>query len=345
MLGGQTRTFANDSNCIHETLLSDVAAEIRYLRACGFEKVILLGNSGGGSLFAFYQAQAATPPPGRLKDTPAGQAYDLNQLDMPLADALILLAAHLGEGVFGMDSMDPSVTDESDPLSCDPALDMFNPENGYRKPPESSNYSSEFLERYRAAQSARCARIDAMARADIERRRRYSLRMADPGFSSLAFADQLEIIRRATASSYLNVARMEANPAFADLSLHPSSRRVGTLRGVDPHLSNYQIGGFAATMTPEAWLSTWSGLSSRAVVLNNIRLVDVPLLVINYRADAAIFPDQSEAVLDQAGSADKQLVFFEAGHYGHALDGTPENTLREVGATVTNWLKERFPIA
>ena len=48
--------------------------------------------------------------------------------------------------------LDPSVTDERDPLSADPALDPFNPVNG---PP----YSADFQRRYRAAQRMRNERI------------------------------------------------------------------------------------------------------------------------------------------------------------------------------------------
>jgi pimeloyl-ACP methyl ester carboxylesterase len=48
--------------------------------------------------------------------------------------------------------LDPSVTDETDPLSADPALDPFNPDNG---PP----YSAEFQQAYRQAQRARNERI------------------------------------------------------------------------------------------------------------------------------------------------------------------------------------------
>lgn len=344
VLGAQTRNLGNDSNCIHEALLADVAAQVHYLRSSGFEQVVLLGNSGGGSLLTFYQAQAEQAPPHRLTTTPDGEPFELNDLDMPQADALILLAAHLGEGVFGMDSLDPSLTDEDDPLSCDPSLDMFNPENGYRQPPESSSYSQEFLDRYRTAQRARCARLDAIAHADIASRRLYREQMELPGFAELPVRERLDMSRKANVSKYMTIARMEANPAFTDLSLHPSLRPVGSLRGPDPHIVNYQLQGFASVMTPEGWLSTWSGLSSRAAVLENIRHVSKPLLVVSYLADAGIYPDQARAVVAVAASADKALLEFEAGHYGHGLNGAPEQTIAQVGAAVVAWLQDRFPV-
>lgn len=342
-LGGQPRTFGNDTDCVHEYLLADLAAQIRYLKANGFEKVVLCGNSGGGSLSTFYQQQALIEPPGRLTDTPAGDPYDLNSLDLPPADGLILLAAHIGEGAFLLENLDPSVTDENDPLSCDPSLDMYNPANGYRKPPEPSRYTPEFLERYRAAQRARCARIDAMARQDIARRRRYRAQMNEPGFADLPLEDQLYITRMATATTYLTVARTAANPSYTDLSIDPSARVISTLLGPDPHTTNYKIGGFASVMTPEGWLSTWSGLSSRASVLENIKTVTDPTLVVCFDADAGILPHEAKAMFANSAAVDKELVHVEADHYGLSREEPRDKTIHETVALVTQWLEKRFP--
>jgi pimeloyl-ACP methyl ester carboxylesterase len=343
VLGGQVRTFGNDSDCVHECLLADLAAQVRYLRASKFEHVVLLGNSGGGSLATFYQAQAATDPPHRLTHTPAGDPYDLNELDLVPAHAVVLLAAHVGEGAFLLENLDPSVTDENDPLSCDPSLDMFNPTNGYRKPPERSSYSAEFLARYRQAQRARCARIDAIAHQVIERRRRYQTNMTDPEFAELPLDEQLHITRLATASRYLTVYRTSANPSYTDLSIHPSNRIISTLLGPDPHTTNYKLGGFASVMTPEGWLSTWSGLSSRASVIENIKHIDQPVLVVSFEADAGILPHEGEAMFNNARTEDKALVRVDADHYGFARTGPREATIREAAAQITQWLDKRFP--
>lgn len=341
--GGQGRNLGNDSDCVHEYLLADLAAQISYLRANGFERVVLCGNSGGGSLAAFYQAQAVTAPPGRLTDTAAGDPYDLNALEMPPADGLILLAAHVGEGAFALENLDPSVTDEHDPLSCDPSLDMFNPDNGYRPPPRVSSYSPEFLRRYRAAQRARCARLDAAARQDIARRRRYRMWMAEPGFGDRSTAEQLHITRMATASSYLTIARTSANPSYTDLSISPSNRTISMLMGPDPHTANYRLGGFASVMTPEAWLSTWSGLSTRASVLDTITRIEQPTLVVSFDADAGILPHEAQHMFDRAAAADKELVRIDANHYGLARTEPRDTPIQETGAVLARWLRARFP--
>src|SRR5690606_21666776 len=160
----------------------------------------LVGNSGGGSLFSFYQNQAIKPGEERLKDTPAGEPIDLASLEMPVADGMALMAVHPGEGVFMLRCIDPSVTDEDDPLSCDPELDMYNPANGFRLPPEQSSYSKEFLARYEAAQVARSRRIDALALQYEQERRRWQAKMDEPGFKDLPIEEQIYITRRATVA-------------------------------------------------------------------------------------------------------------------------------------------------
>jgi len=96
---GQTGRWSNnDIGLIHEVLLNDVAAGLAELRKRNYGKVVLLGSGAGGALYAFYQSQAATAPPRRLTDTAAGDPYDLNAFELPVADGLVELAGHLGEG-------------------------------------------------------------------------------------------------------------------------------------------------------------------------------------------------------------------------------------------------------
>ncbi|TAK55864.1 MAG: hypothetical protein EPO25_02550 [Gammaproteobacteria bacterium] len=341
--GGQTRYLGNDINCEHECLVADLAAQVRYLRATGFEKVVLCGNSGGGPLSTFYQSQAVTQPPHRLSDTAAGDPYDLNALDLSPADGLILLAGALSEGALELENLDPSVVEESDPLSCDPELDMFNPANGYRRPPESSSYSAEFLARYREAQRARCARIDAKAKQEIARKRKYKAKMREPGFASLPLEEQNYITRMATAASVLTIYRTMANPALTDLSIHPSKRQIVGLMSPDPQVASWSFPGFVAVMTPEGWLSTWSGLSTRVNMFENIKQVEQPLLVVNFEADVTILSYVAEGTYRNAAGKDKEFVRINADHFGLTSTGPREAGIHEAGAAITNWLKKRFP--
>mgnify|MGYP003351216480 CR=1 FL=1 len=45
-------------------------------------------------------------------------------------------------------SMNPALTDESDPRKVDPDLDPFNPANGYDLKARSARYSPEFAKRF-----------------------------------------------------------------------------------------------------------------------------------------------------------------------------------------------------
>src|SRR5260370_34133168 len=109
--------------------------------------------------------------------------------------------------------------DESTSVSGDRTRDMYRPGNGYRERPEPRRYPAEFLARYRDAQRARCERLDAVARDDIRRRREAREAMSAPGFADLPLQARLATIRRAEVSRYLTVARMDANPAFTDMTI------------------------------------------------------------------------------------------------------------------------------
>lgn len=343
VFGGQTRYLGNDVNCEHECLCADLAAQIRYLRAGGFEKVVLCGNSGGGPLSAFYMAQANTRKGERLETTAAGNPYDLNELDLPPADGFINLAGALSEGALALANLDPSVIDENDPLSCDPELDMFNPDNGYRHPPEVSSYSAEFLARYRAAQVARCRRIDARALQEVERKRKHLATMAEPRFSDLPLAEKNAISRMAVACNTLVIYRTMADPALTDLSLYPSKRSIIGLMQPDPQTANWSIPGFVQMMTAEGWLSTWSGLSTRVNMHADVKKVTQPVLSIGFERDVTILPFVAEGVIQHAATADKTLVRIDADHFGFRDEGERDGGVAETGKVIVDWLKPRFP--
>lgn len=340
--GQNSRWINNDELCVHENLLFDVAAGVRLLRNRGFENILLCGNSGGGSLYAFYIAQSVTAPPGRLTQTPAGDHFDLNAADLPKVDGYINLAAHLGEGKILMAMIDPSVTDESDPLSCDPELDPFNPDNGYRQPPESSRYRPELVERYRAAQRARVAKLDATARTLLQQRADARRGLIQADFAKQPWSVQAQAMRGAVVCPYMIIYRTEADLRMFDLSLDPSERDAGSLFSYRPDLSNYMEFGFARVQTPRAWLSTWSGLSSNADVVHNAAKITVPALVIYYRGDNAIFPSDAKAVFDAIAASDKQLASAPGDHYGFSV-GTQERKGAPLALhQVVAWLRERF---
>jgi len=313
-----SRWLNNDATLIHERVLLDVAEGLRAARK-RYERVVLIGNSGGGSLYTFYLSQALAPPGGRLRDIAAGEPLDLNEFDLPGADAMIYLAAHAGEGHYLLRAIDPSLADEGDPLSCDPTLDLYDPANGFAEPPAESRYAAEFLARYRAAQRARVARIDAIARARIAARQ-----------AARARGDR----RAAIATDFLLVYRTDADPRSVDLSLDPSKRDYGSLWGRRPDLINYGPVGFSRVVAPEAWLSTWSGLSSRAEIAQTGRRMTLPALVIQYTGDNAIFPSDTDLIARSLGSRQVERRAIDGDHYGFPVEVGRDGALEEIVAWI-----------
>jgi hypothetical protein len=320
-----SRWLGNDSMLIHEQVLLDVAAGVEAMRR-RYERVVLCGNSGGGSLYTFYLSQALAPEGARLTDTAAGDPLDLNRFEIPAADAMVYVAAHAGEGHFLLHAIDPSLRDERDPLSVDPALDLYAPANGFCEPPASTRYDPTFLERYRAAQRARVECIDAEARARVARRRDARAAWKQGG--------NLDARRASIASDFLLVYRTDADPRCVDLSLDPSHRDYGSLWGRRPDWTNYGAVGFGRVVSPEAWLSTWSGFASRAEIERTAPRMTLPCLHIAYEADNGIFPSDADRIVGALGSAQVERLALPADHYGF-----PAAKGREpAAAAIADWL-------
>ncbi len=344
--GFNTRYLNNDAMMIHENLLLDLAAGIRFLRdEEGFEKIVMLGNSGGGSLFAYYDSQARTAKGGRVASPPGGGPPDLNKFDLPVTDGYIALAAHPGQGMVLMSCLDASVVDESDPLASDPTLDIYDERKGFKTPPAESRYAPDFVERYRTAQRARCARIDAIARRHIEEASHARAAMRAQDFASSSAETRNYISRRAMAPRYMIVYRTQANPNYLDLSIDKSERAVGSIISPRPDLANYSAFGLGRVVTPDAWLSTWSGLSSYAKMASNLPKVIVPTLVVGANGDQDIFISDVHGEFGASGASDKTLAFIEGADHFMRAGGTkgdlgdPRPRLMKV---LTDWTRDRF---
>ncbi len=344
VFGFRHRHGGADFALVHEALLLDVAGALEMLKAeRGYGEVVLLGNCGGGGPLGFYQWQAETSPPGRFTHTPAGDPLDLNAVDLPAADGLILVATPFGESSVIERGLDPSVVDETDPLSCDPALDMYDPRNGYREPPHPSVYSPEFSARYRDAQRARLSRIDAVARALIAEQRSQQDLMAAPFFASLDLADRSHIQRRARDTKPVTVYRTDASLAYCDLSIDPSKRTVGGFLTQDTLGLNYARGGLGQFRSPRAWLSAASGLTARGSLRLALPHIQVPTIIINYTADRGVYPSDAVEMHAISAAKDKRLHHVDGEHFGYPIEGAADRNPREtVGRLLASWLRERF---
>lgn len=328
-----SRSPNNDLNLLHEQAIIDVAAGHAFLRERDFDRVVSLGHSGGATLAAFYCEQAALAPGDRLATAPSGRPVALADAVMPLPDGVVFMAPHPGQGALLERVIDPSVTDEDDPLSVDPSLDPFSPENGFVPAPGSSTYDPAFVERYRAAQTARVRRIDAIARAHVE---------ATAAAASAYDEGGAVVDRRASlVPRFVPVHRTDADLRNVDLSLDPNERPYGSLFGRRPDLGNYGLLGFGRLSTAEAWMSTWSVTTTRADFLRNAPAVTVPSMLVEFTGDQASFPADIAAMEKAIGSEDLTVTSVAGTHFGGPVrKGEPTGT--ELAATqIATWLADR----
>jgi hypothetical protein len=326
----QARDAGNDLRLVHEQTLLDLAAGLEWLNGAGFRRTVGLGNSGGGGLLTYYVQQSLRAPQDRIARTPAGRPSGLGDTVLPELDALAYIAPHPGQGTLLGRCIDPSVTDEDDAFSVDSSLDPFGEQNGYRPAPESSAYTPEFVERYRAAQRERIARIDEKARAYVAEA--LSARKAIKSGGGAA-----EDRRRAGTARLITVWRTDADLRAMDQNLDKSDRGYGSVYGAKPETTNYGIVGFGRLTTPDAWLSTWSALSSNATIEKAGPEMVLPSLLVTYTADNCVFPSDFEGIVQAIGSSDKQVASIAADHYGNPVQGGT----RDGAVTLLDpWLRE-----
>ena len=297
-LGWNTRYRGNEAFFLLEHALVDIGAGVRWLREeAGVDTVVILGNSGGGSLMGAYLSQATSPS---ITATPGLRLPDA-VLELPPADLYVSLNAHPGRPEVLTAWIDPSVTDESDPLSVDPELDMFQ-----HGPP----YDAAFVARYREAQRARNHHITAWVLAELER------------LSAAGAWDRV-----------FNLHRVWADLRFADLSLDPSDRLAGCYAG-DPRGANYGPFAIGGTSTLRAWLSMWSLETSQCQGAPHLARITVPSLVVQSLADRGVFPSDAHAIHDALAATDKRLELIPGEHYFET--GGRE----EVADLLAGWINE-----
>lgn len=278
-LGWNTRFVGAGAHFLLEHALIDVGVGVRWLREeAGADTVVLLGNSGGGSLMGAYQSQAAEPTIEPTRDLTLPDAA----LELVPGDLYVSLNAHPGRPDVLTAWLDPAVVDEADPVATDADLDLFA-----RDVP----LDDAFVARYRAAQKARNEAITDWAILELDRLR-------DAGFWDRTFS----------------VARTWADPRFVDLSLDPSDREPGCYAG-DPARANRGAAGLASSCTLRAWLSMWSLAESQCVGRPHLARVDVPALVVQSMRDKGVFPSDARRIHEALASSDKRLEFVKGEHY------------------------------
>ena len=306
-----SRYQRNDTALIMENVLLDLGAYIRAARQdWGYDRVVLCGWSGGGSLTMLYQAQAERPT---ITETPAGDPVDIAGAGLIPADAVLSLAAHVSRALLLTEWLDPSMRREGDPDDRDPDLDLYRP--GYEARTEP--YAPDFLRAYRAAQAARMDRITTRAVDLLDDLRRRGGRETERPFVTH---------------------RTMADPRFLDATIDPNGRRPGWTYLGHPETVNSGPVGLGRFSTLRGWLSQWSPAHSRANSLVTGRDVTVPFLAIECGADDAAPQPHTRLIHDAVASADRTMrVVQGANHY---FVNQPAELAAAV-QIVTDWLTER----
>ena len=300
---GGSRYAKNDSALIMEKVARDMAEYVRHAKErLGYEKVVLVGWSGGASLSLFYQGEAEHPT---ITATPAGDPYDLVGAGLIPADGVMMIAAHASRARTLSEWLDPSVGDELDPDRREVELDIYDPKN-----PNQAPYDAAFITRYRAAQLARMRRITAWVRGRLE-----DLNARPTKEHERAFV----------------VHRTMADLRWVDANVDPNDREPGRCYMGDPETANVGPAGLARYSSLKSWLSQWSIDDSKADAPTGAARISVPLLVVENSADDAAPASHPKLVYDAASQTDREYhVIQNATHY---YKGQPELLAQAVQLT------------
>ncbi|OBI18683.1 alpha/beta hydrolase [Mycobacterium sp. E2497] len=303
-LGWNTRFRGFESSFLLDHALVDIGVGVRWLREVqGVETVVLLGNSGGGSLMAAYQSQAVAPN----VTPPEGMRPATGLTELPAADGYVATAAHPGRPDVLTAWMDAAVVDENDPVATDADLDLFNERNG---PP----YAPEFLARYRRAQTARNHAITDWAERELKR-----VRAA--GFSDRPFS----------------VMRTWADPRMVDAGIEPTRRQPNMCYAGVPAKANRSAHGIAAACTLRNWLGMWSLRVAQTRAEPHLARITCPALVINAEADTGVFPSDAQRIFAALAGPDKTEASIDSDHYF-----TTPGARDEQADIIADWIAKRF---
>jgi pimeloyl-ACP methyl ester carboxylesterase len=299
----------NDTALIMEKVVIDLGRYIRYAKeTLGFERVVLAGWSGGGSLSMLYQAQAEAPS---ITHTPAGDPLDLTKADLIPADAIMQLAAHVSRAITLSEWIDPAIINELDPYDRDPGLDIYA-----ESPAATAPYPVDFQKTYRAAQAARIARITADVRQRLEDFRKRGLTYQEHCFV---------------------VHGTMADLRWLDPTIDANDRKPNWCYMGDPRVVNMSPAHLARFTSLRSWLSQWSE-DSAADGPKCAGAITVPALVVENTADDACTPSHAARIV--AGFTRTTPEFHQIKGATHYYMGQTDKLI-EAATLVIGWLARK----
>lgn len=337
---------------------------VEYLkRVDGIDTVLLLGHSGGATLLTAYQSIAENGPSiyqheGMLKQCPDSLA------GLSPADGMLLLDPNWGNAAMRLFSLDPAIRDEADSHSIAPDLDLFNPDNGFRK--GGSTYPDRFIERFFLAQHKRNSllneyalnRINAVnnGRGIFDDDEPMIIAGSEQGFfNNKLYAQDIRFMSRtkkphillhADGSETLETIRSLRCPEN-DNSLTQSLNEGAMILTVRNYLSSFAIRTTADYHYDESSVYGIDLDSNYNCTIGNIRFITVPLLIMGMTGSWEF--SCCETIYENSDSSDKSLAYVEgADHYfrpSRHLEKKPGQFGDTIALTydyVNSWIRNRF---
>jgi alpha-beta hydrolase superfamily lysophospholipase len=306
VIATDTRYSNGDAALQMENVLLDLGAVVQDAKdRLGYERVILAGWSGGGSLMMGYQAEAEQP---RITATAAGEYTPLADQKLIPADGVMILAAHRSRHHLLTDFLDASITDESRPDDRVQELNLYDPLNPGQPP-----YPAEYLTRYRAAQLARSRRITAQAKQRL---------------------DDLRRSGRENQEHCFIVYGTMADPRWLDVTVDPNGRDPGSYLG-DPRLVNDGPSALCRYTTARSWLSQWSFDDAQVDAVEAAGRISVPVLIVENSRDNACPPAHPRAIFAAVPHEDKEYRVIEGAN--HYFSGQREH-LQAAAGVIQTWM-------
>lgn len=322
-------------------------------------KVVLWGHSGGGTLMTAYQMIAeggvqACRGAGKIHQCPDSLA------GLPPADGVILGDTNMGLGEITLLSVDPAVIDGASGIRLNPALDMFNPANGFD--PKGSHYSAAFKARFLAAQAARNNAIVKLAQdrlALIEAGKgmfRDDEIFVYPGGyigANKLFTSDIDLLSETKRAwplvhpdgSITTQIIHSVRTASADPNPSPLLFRGAIKTTVKGFLSTYAIRADADFGYDKNSIHGVQWTSSYVSPPGNVEGITVPLLTLGMTGGREGWA--AELVHDHAKSADNTVMFIEGATHGYTpckpCEKTPGHfgdTVRTIYDTADAWLSK-----
>ena len=337
------------------------AAMARARAEPGVSAVALVGHGAAAAAAAFYQNIATNGPsacqgPEKISPCDAGRLAELTP-----ADALVLLDPDFGQAYGFLGQLDPAILSEDAPTQRDPALDMFDPRNGFDPGRNAGDYSAAFRKTFHEAQHARNARLITEARRRVTA---MNARDADSFSDDMPFfvagalsarlwqADTSLLARTKRPHKLLAADGSTPQRPLQSVALPAGNAREATSFRAALQLTTKQfLAGYALETLPDYDVTAddligvaWDSSSTSTV--SNVAGVRAPLLVMTMTGNIYVRP--AEMIWESAGAGDKELVGVEGA--SHALTpctacaapGQFGDTVKRTFDHIDGWLAARF---